>query len=259
MNSSRLKDLEEECRYLLDSKSRLDTKETGVHYLLHGQLHTDVFYQVFNALESGPIRERFGHLMNAKAKKSGIDSQKINVLLGPVLGAIPLVYAMQHFEEMEHTRAIFAERENIKLRYDQAEQLLSFLLQRKPEIEELAEKLKMPLEDVHQFSNFGELWALERNFILNPDEAVLIIDDVTTTFNTVRGVIFAAHRNCRMHNRDSEITGFGVLVDRRPLDAVPPEVFAPMLRYFCGLRIPLQTYTPEACDYCKQRVPLVKP
>src|SRR3989344_3109692 len=120
MDSSRLEDLEEECLDLLNSKSRLDTKKTGVHYLLHGKFHADVFYQVFKAFELGPTRERFGLLLNAKAKKASIDPQKINVLLGPVFGAVPLIYAMQHFEEMEHTRAIFTERENIKTAYDQA-------------------------------------------------------------------------------------------------------------------------------------------
>lgn len=102
--------LEEECFRLIEKKAKLVTKETGEHYLLSSGLHTDVFYNLKRVFESGPYRERLARLMLRRMEKAVIDPEEIDVLLGPAMGAIPLIHTLQHFHELEHTRALYVER-----------------------------------------------------------------------------------------------------------------------------------------------------
>lgn len=221
MDDFRLRTLEEDCRKILkESGAEMVTEETGEHYLLASGRHAKIFYQVSRALEKASDRERMARLMLMKILAAGINPKEIDVLLGPAVGALPLLYTMQHFSDFSHTRAIYAERSK---------------------------------EDREKFE-------LARGFSLNPDERVYIIDDVGTTFGTVRKTISAAHRACALRGEswDANIIGFAVLIDRTPIDYPPPSIFAPTSKYAFGLRIPSETFSQEECPCCKEGVKLVK-
>lgn len=261
MNGFQMRTPEEECQEILEGVKgvKLRSEDTGVHYPLPGDMHTTTFYQMARAFERGQHRRKFGELFIQRMKDAKIDFEKIQVLMGAATGAIPLLNTLQHFGELAHTRAIFAERNNIAPQHNQIKNELSLLLGRTPRTEEVAIELKMALEDVKQFEKEGELWALGRGFTLSEDELVFIIDDVSTTFRTIRGMIYAAHSACRKRNWDALILGFGVLIDRSPADWPSQEIFAPTLKCIQGLRIPLAAYPASQCPSCKKGVPLVKP
>lgn len=261
MKGFQMRTPEEECQEILEGVKgvKLTSEDTGVHYLLHGDMHAATFYQLARAFELGQHRQKFAKLLIQRMEDAKIDFEEIQVLLGAASGAIPLLNTLQHFGELSHTRAIFAERSDITTRYNQIRTYLSLRLQRAPRTEEMAEELGMASEDVKQFEKEGELWVLRRGFTLGEDEPVFLIDDVSTTFRTIRGLIHAAHGACRKRNWEALILGFGVLIDRSPADWPSPEIFAPTLRYVHGLRIPLAAYLSYQCPSCKKGIPLVKP
>jgi len=261
MEDFALRTLAEECREILDDPAndiRLDTETTGEHYLLHGGLHATVFYQLARAFERGPHRQRLGELflrsMEKVIEKSKTGLNEIQVLLGAATGALPLLYTLQYFNKLSHTRAIFAERKIIN-EYEQVKRYLYIKFGRKPLTEEVAAELTMNPKDVLEFEQYGEFWVLGRGFSLNPDECVFVVDDVGTTFTTIRGVINAAHHACRKNSWDALIYGFGVLVDRSS-NSIPPKIFAPTLKFARGLWIPLESYPADKCVPCKTGVPL---
>ena len=89
--------------------------------------------------------------------------------------------------------------------------------------------------------------AFRRGFTINPQERVLIVDDVLTTGKSVREVIAAVNR------LEGKIVGIGVLVDR---SEESPDFGIPL---FSCHRSVTQTYPPDSCPLCAARVPLVKP
>lgn len=217
MEDFRFKNEEEECMNLINDKARLDVEVTGEHYLLSSGLHTGVFFPLAKVFEYGPVRERLGRLLLRKMKAGGIDPREIDVLLGPAYGALPVMYTLQHFSDLEHTRVIHVEKDND-----------------------------------------GE-YVLGRCYTLHPDERVFVIDDVVTTFGTVKKTITALHRACGKEDGwDAKIIGIGVLLDRTAENRQPPEIFAPTLKYVYALRSPLEAYKPKECSYCKQGIKLVK-
>lgn len=110
MDDFQLRTLEEDClRILNEGGARMITEETGVHYLLRCGLHSTVFYEVARALEKASHRERMARLILAKMLGAVINPKEIDVLLGPAVGALPLLFTMQHFYDLMHTRAIYAE------------------------------------------------------------------------------------------------------------------------------------------------------
>lgn len=221
MDDFQLRTLEEDClKILKESGAEIITKETGEHYLLASGRHAQIFYQVSRALERAADRERMARLMLMKMLAAGIKPKEIDVLLGPAVGALPLLYTMQHFSDLAHTRAIYAERSK----------------------------------------GSGDNFELARGFSLKPDEKVYIIDDVGTTFGTVRKTIYAAHQSCAAGGDgwDAYIVGFAVLIDRTDLDYPSPSIFAPTLKYICGLRIPSKTFSQEECPCCRMGIKLVK-
>ncbi len=58
----------------------------------------------------GPARERLASLFIMQMGREKIIPKDIDILLGPAMGALPLIYTLQHFLGFEHTRAIFVER-----------------------------------------------------------------------------------------------------------------------------------------------------
>ena len=93
----------------------------------------------------------------------------------------------------------------------------------------------------------GEERSFRRGFTVNPDERVLIVDDILTTGSSVREVIDAVKKS------RGNIIGIGVLVDRseRKQDFGFP--------LFSCHRAATVTYRPEECPLCAAGVPLVKP
>lgn len=221
MDNFQLRTLEEDClKILKEGGAEMVTEKTGEHYLLASGRHAKLFYQVSHALERAADRERMARLMLMKMLAAGVIPKEINVLLGPAVGALPLLYTMQHFSDLAHTRAIYVER---------------------------SEKNKEDFE-------------LARGFSLKPDEMVYIIDDVGTTFGTVRKTIYAANQACAAGGGgwDAYIVGFAVLIDRTHLGFPSPNIFAPTLKYICGLRIPSETFSQEECPCCKEGIKLVR-
>ncbi len=93
----------------------------------------------------------------------------------------------------------------------------------------------------------GEERSFRRGFTVNPDERVLIVDDILTTGSSIREVI-AAVKKLR-----GTIIGIGVLVDR----SEQAQDFGFPL--FSCHRSATVTYHPEECPLCAAKVPLIKP
>ncbi|QQG45363.1 MAG: hypothetical protein HYW89_00270 [Candidatus Sungiibacteriota bacterium] len=216
---------EEYCAHILkQSGAILNTEETGEHYqLFPSGLHTGMYIQLARIFEKGPAREQMAKLLLYKLKQADIDLQEINVLLGPALGAIPLICALQTLAELEHTRAVYVERDR------------QFVL------------------------------ALSRGFSLNPQERILIVDDMAVSFSTIRETIAAAHRACASQGYEANIIGFAILIDRPLIDREHSELLWPTLKYACGLCIPLEAYNAappllkKQCPYCQRDIKLIQP
>jgi orotate phosphoribosyltransferase len=93
----------------------------------------------------------------------------------------------------------------------------------------------------------GEERSFRRGFTVNPDERVLIVDDILTTGSSIREVIAAVKK---LHGN---IIGIGVLVDRseQATDFGFP--------FFSCHHSATVTYRPEECPLCAAKVPLIKP
>jgi orotate phosphoribosyltransferase len=89
--------------------------------------------------------------------------------------------------------------------------------------------------------------SLRRGFVLDPEEKVLVIEDVITT----GGSLMEAIGVCKKHG--ANVVGAGAIIDRsiRPLDfGVPTSSL---------LRLEIQTWKKEECTLCQQGIRLVKP
>ncbi len=93
----------------------------------------------------------------------------------------------------------------------------------------------------------GEERSFRRGFTVNPDERVLIVDDILTTGSSIREVIAAVKK---LHGN---IIGIGVLVDR---SEQATDFGYPL---FSCHRAATVAYRPEECPLCAAKVPLIKP
>ena len=93
----------------------------------------------------------------------------------------------------------------------------------------------------------GEERSFRRGFTVNPDECVLIVDDILTTGSSIREVIAAVKK---LHGN---IIGIGVLVDR---SEQATDFGFPL---FSCHRSATVAYRPEECPLCAAEVPLIKP
>ena len=89
--------------------------------------------------------------------------------------------------------------------------------------------------------------AFRRGFGINPDERVLIVDDILTTGSSIHQVMAAVER------LGGIIIGIGVLVDRSEQKM---EFGVPL---FSCHRAETITYPPQECPLCAADVPLVRP
>jgi orotate phosphoribosyltransferase len=90
----------------------------------------------------------------------------------------------------------------------------------------------------------GDGRAFRRGSLLEPHTPVLIVDDVLTTGTSIGEVI------ALLQQHQAHLVGIGVLIDR---SETPPDFGAPLVS---ALRLPAQTYTPEACPLCQEGLPL---
>ena len=88
---------------------------------------------------------------------------------------------------------------------------------------------------------------LRRQFEIQPEERILIADSIITTGGAPLEVMQVMHAN------KANVVGIGVVVDRSG-DAFKPNVPVESL-----LKIVLETYTPENCPLCQEKIPIVKP
>ena len=89
--------------------------------------------------------------------------------------------------------------------------------------------------------------TLRRSFEIKEGEKVLVVEDVTTTGNSVREVIDIVNL------RQGKVVGVGVLIDRSGGE-VDFGVKTEKL-----LTVDIKTYLPEECPLCKKGIPVVKP
>ncbi|MBU4283745.1 MAG: orotate phosphoribosyltransferase [Nanoarchaeota archaeon] len=89
--------------------------------------------------------------------------------------------------------------------------------------------------------------TLRRSFKINKGEKVLVVEDITTTGSSVREVIDI------VKSRQAEVVGVGALIDRSggKVD------FG--VRYEKLVTIKMNTYEPEDCPLCKNKIPITKP
>lgn len=88
--------------------------------------------------------------------------------------------------------------------------------------------------------------TLKRNFFIEKNERILVVEDVVTTGKSVYETIKITNEY------SSNIVGIGALVDRGG-------GFTTDLDYFPLIRLNIVNYEPESCPLCKENMPLVKP
>ena len=93
----------------------------------------------------------------------------------------------------------------------------------------------------------AEQRVFRRGFSINPGERVLIVDDITTTGNSVRQVMAA------VTEQGGTVAGIGILVNRSEHEL---EFGVP---FFSCHRALTTTYPPDNCPLCTAKIPLVKP
>ena len=88
---------------------------------------------------------------------------------------------------------------------------------------------------------------LRRSFEIKKGEKVLVVEDITTTGSSAREVIDI------VKSRQAEVVGVGALIDRSggKVD------FG--IRYEKLLTIKMNTYEPDDCPLCKNKIPITKP
>lgn len=87
--------------------------------------------------------------------------------------------------------------------------------------------------------------ALRRNFELNENDRVVIVEDVVTTGGSVREVMNV------VRERGARILGVGIIVRRGDVDlGAPTRVL---------LDIPMQSFAPQDCPQCAAGTPVTDP
>ncbi len=87
--------------------------------------------------------------------------------------------------------------------------------------------------------------TLRRSFHLDPSDRVLVVEDVVTTGMSVREVIDV------VRSYGASVAGVGVIVERGEADfGVPTHAL---------LKLPIESFDPDACPLCKAGEPIADP
>jgi orotate phosphoribosyltransferase len=87
--------------------------------------------------------------------------------------------------------------------------------------------------------------TLRRSFRLSPEDRVLVVEDVVTTGMSVREVVDV------VRSWGAQVVGVGVIVERGAADfGVPTHAL---------LKLPIESYDPDACPQCKAGEPITDP
>ena len=89
--------------------------------------------------------------------------------------------------------------------------------------------------------------TLRRSFEIKKGEKVLVVEDVTTTGSSAREVIDI------VKSKQAKVVGVGALIDRSGGQVD----FG--IRYEKLLTIKMNTYEPDNCPLCKDKIPITKP
>lgn len=109
--------MEEEClRIIENAGARLEMSNTGKHFLLSSGAHSESFFNMARVFERYSWRTLFAQFLLRRMREEGIDERinpdcRIDVLVGPATGAMPLLYSLQSLPELDQTRVIYAERD----------------------------------------------------------------------------------------------------------------------------------------------------
>lgn len=90
--------------------------------------------------------------------------------------------------------------------------------------------------------------TLRRGFFLSPDDRVVIVEDVVTTGKSTGEVLELVRKT------GNEPVALACIVDRRGDDAI--ELPSPLISL---TRLKIETWKPEGCPLCVERVPAIKP
>lgn len=89
--------------------------------------------------------------------------------------------------------------------------------------------------------------VLRRGFRLEPRSRVLVVEDIITTGGSVKKTV------THLRKRGAEVVGVAALIDRSAGEAQFDCRFEPLAR------LPMESWHPDRCVLCKQKVPLVDP
>mgnify|MGYP006283823111 CR=1 FL=1 len=92
-----------------------------------------------------------------------------------------------------------------------------------------------------------EKMKLRRSFNINPDEKILLVEDVVTTGGSVQEVIDM------LEEKNADIIGISSMVDRSGGKASFDYPFKPLIQ------LDVTSYEAEECELCADEIPITKP
>jgi orotate phosphoribosyltransferase len=167
-----------------------------------------------------------GHFLLTSGLHSGVYWEKFRVLQFPEYTTMLCSMIAQHFKDEKIQVVAGPTTGGVILAFETARQ--------------------MGVRSIFAEKDSGGGRSFHRGFSIEPGERVLIVDDILTTGGSVIEVIDAVNK------LKGDIRGIGILVDRsdRKIDLGSP--------LFSCLKSETQTYKPEQCPFCAQKLPLVR-
>lgn len=190
------------------------------HFLLASGRHAEAFLLMRLALRFAHVSYRIATRIKEKLTEEKLLSE-IEVIVGPAMGALPLIYAILHVINRPNVEAIYAEKCG-----------------------------KDPEDNKDRFRLAGGFSVSEKR--------VFIVDDVGTTFGSVKGTLDACEQFCIAHETGYFPLGVGVGVNRSAASSPHLNVRAPALTIVSALTLPIEDCAPHECQPCRDGHPLVK-
>lgn len=241
--------MEEQCmRFIEESGARLDMQNTGVHYILSSGYHSEYFFNMARAFENYSIRNYLAQFFLRKIIANNIDPRAIDILIGPATGALPLLYSLQNFPDFQHAKVMYVEKEKKVISGVQSSDIDDILKEAGGDRADAFDILEYRAKNM--FASREEVkFVLGKNFIIQENDRIFVIDDVGTTFSSIRKTIDAV--------KEYSVQGVGVFIDRSPNGKRHITEQALGMQFVCGIRVPL-VYFEDDCLHCKAGVKLVK-